>query len=44
MKLTSNPELNKHLHEKINEWNNFTDEKKLHLQIQIAFWCMSKKK
>lgn len=28
MKLTLNPELNRRLREKINEWNNFTDEKK----------------
>lgn len=28
MKLTLNPELNRRLREKINEWNNFTCEKK----------------
>ncbi len=44
MIFTSNPELNRYLREKINERDNFTDEKKLHLQIQIAFWRMSKKK
>ncbi len=28
MKLNLNPELNRRLREKMNEWNNFTDEKK----------------
>lgn len=33
MKLTLNPELNRCLREKINEWNNFTCEKRQILSL-----------